>query len=134
MLVNIVRDHRPGSMGVAFDLPGGTFRNDLVADYKGGRAATPTDLTPQFDMVREVLRALNVPTLGVPGFEADDVLATLATQARDRGCDAIVVTGDRDAFQLVEDPHIKVLYNRKGVSDYSLYDEAGILERTGVSP
>src|ERR1019366_1104312 len=68
------------------------------------------------------------------GFEADDVLATLATEARDRGCDVVVVTGDRDSFQLVEDPHVRVLYNRRGVSDYALYDEAGIEERTGVRP
>ena len=62
------------------------------------------------------------------------MLATLATQARDRGHDVIVVTGDRDCFQLVEDPYVRVLYNRRGVSDYALYDEAGIEERTGVRP
>src|SRR5690606_19042669 len=64
----------------------------------------------------------------------DDIIATLATQARDAGMDVIVVTGDRDVYQLVEDPHVKVLYNRRGVSDYVLYDEAGIQERTGVPP
>ena len=68
------------------------------------------------------------------GFEADDIIATLATQGRDRGDDVIIVTGDRDTYQLVEDPHVKVLYNKRGVSDYALYDEAGILERTGVTP
>jgi DNA polymerase-1 len=134
MLVNIVRDHSPSALAVAFDLPGKTFRDDLVEEYKGGRAETPEDLLAQFDFIREVLGALNVPVVGVAGFEADDVLATLATQARDRGSDAVVVTGDRDCFQLVEDPHVKVLYNRRGVSDYSLYDEAGIVERTGVVP
>ena len=72
--------------------------------------------------------------LELAGFEADDIIATLATEARDRGDDVIIVTGDRDAYQLVEDPHIKVLYNKRGVSDYALYDEAGILERTGVTP
>jgi len=134
MLANVVRDHHPGSLAVAFDLPGGTFRDHLVEEYKGGRAETPEDLLPQFDMIREVLGALAVPVIGVLGYEADDVLATLATQARDRGTDVVVVTGDRDFFQLVEDPHIRVLYNRRGVSDYSLYDEAGIVERTGVTP
>ena len=68
------------------------------------------------------------------GFEADDVLATLASEARDRGHPVIIVTGDRDSYQLVEDPYIRVLYNRRGVSDYALYDEAGIEERTGVLP
>ena len=134
MLVNVVRDHRPGALAVAFDLPGETFRHELVEDYKGGRAETPDILLPQFAMIREVLSALHVPQLGVPGFEADDVLATLATQARDRGCDVVVVTGDRDCFQLVEDPHVRVLYNKRGVSDYDLYDEAGIVARTGLPP
>jgi DNA polymerase-1 len=72
--------------------------------------------------------------LDLPGYEADDIVATLATQGRDAGLDVIVVTGDRDVYQLVEDPHVKVLYNRRGVSDYVLYDEAGIEERTGVPP
>ncbi len=134
MLVNMVRDHHPAALAVAFDLEGPTFRDELVPDYKAGRAETPEDLPPQFEFIREVLASLNVPVVGVPGYEADDVLATLATQARDRGCDVVVVTGDRDSFQLVEDPHVKVLYNRRGVSDYALYDEAGIVERTGVVP
>jgi DNA polymerase I len=134
MLINIVRDQSPAALAVAFDLPGGTFRDDLVEEYKAGRAETPDDLMPQFDMIREVLGALCVPVVGVPGYEADDVLATLATEARDRDCDVVVVTGDRDCFQLVEDPHVRVLYNRRGVSDYTLYDEAGIIARTGVEP
>jgi DNA polymerase-1 len=134
MLVLIVREHRPGSLAVAFDLPGATFREELVEDYKAGRAETPDDLLPQFSMIRRILDALGVPVIGKAGYEADDVLATLATQARDRGCDVVVVTGDRDCFQLVEDPHVRVLYNRRGVSDYTLYDEAGIVERTGVRP
>src|ERR1700728_1180364 len=134
MLVYLVREHRPDSLAVAFAPRGGNFRDDMVEDYKGGRAATPDDLLPQFGMIRDVLAALNVPVVEVPTFEADDVLATLATEARDRGCPVVVVTGDRDCFQLVEDPYVKVLYNRRGVSDYSLYDVAGIVERTGVTP
>jgi len=106
----------------------------MIEDYKGGRAETPKDLPHQFEMIREIMEALAIPVVGAPGFEADDVLATLATEARDRACDVVVVTGDRDSFQLIEDPHVRVLYNRRGVSDYSLYDEAGIVERTGVPP
>jgi DNA polymerase-1 len=78
--------------------------------------------------------ALHIPVLGVPQFEADDVLATLATWGRDAHIPVVVVTGDRDCFQLVEDPYVRVLYNRRGVSDYSLYDEAGIFERCGIEP
>jgi DNA polymerase-1 len=134
MVATIVKDHEPGALAVAFDLPGETFRDGMVEDYKGGRAETPDNLPPQFEMIREVMEALGIPVIEAPGFEADDVLATLATEARDRGCDVVVVTGDRDSFQLIEDPHIRVLYNRRGVSDYSLYDEAGIVERCGVPP
>ena len=134
MVTYIVREHSPGSLAVAFDLPGDTFRDQMVVDYKAGRAETPKELPPQFEMIREIMAALAIPVVGAPGFEADDVLATLATEARDRGCDVVVVTGDRDSFQLIEDPHIRVLYNKRGVSDYSLYDEAGIIERTGVPP
>jgi len=134
MVLYLVKDHAPMGMAVAFDLPGGTFRDEIVDDYKGGRNETPADLPPQFDMIREVLAALAIPVVGAEGFEADDVLATLATEARDRGHPVIVVTGDRDSYQLVEDPYIRVLYNKRGVSDYALYDEAGIQERTGVTP
>jgi DNA polymerase I len=134
MVVNLVRDHRPIGLAVAFDLPGGTFRDEIVEDYKGGRADTPPDLPHQFDLIRALLGSLAIPVVGAEGFEADDVLATLASEARDRGHPVVIVTGDRDSYQLVEDPYIRVLYNRRGVSDYALYDEAGILERTGVSP
>ena len=134
MVQFIIREHQPGSLAVAFDLPGETFRDEMIADYKAGRAEAPQDLPPQFEMIREVMHALAIPVVEAPGYEADDVLATLATEARDRGCDVVVVTGDRDSFQLIEDPHVRVLYNRRGVSDYSLYDEAGIVERCGVPP
>jgi DNA polymerase-1 len=134
MLVNLVRDHHPSGLAVAFDLPGGTFRDEVVDDYKGGRAETPADLIAQFDMIRALLGSLAIPVVDAVGYEADDVLATLATEARDRSQPVIIVTGDRDAYQLVEDPFIRVLYNRRGVSDYVLYDELGIEERTGVRP
>jgi len=134
MVSYIVREHQPSSLAVAFDLPGQTFRDEMVAEYKAGRAEAPNDLPPQFEMIREVMHALAIPVVEAPGFEADDVLATLATEARDRGTDVVVVTGDRDSFQLIEDPRVRVLYNRRGVSDYSLYDEAGIVARCGVPP
>ncbi|HVM02278.1 MAG TPA: 5'-3' exonuclease H3TH domain-containing protein, partial [Acidimicrobiales bacterium] len=134
MLVNLLKDHRPDAIAVAFDRPEPTFRHALVKDYKAGRAEAPDVLRQQMGLVRQVVETLRIPLLEVPGYEADDVIATLATQARDRGDEVVVVTGDRDEYQLVEDPHVKVLYNRRGVSDYVLYDEAGIRERTGVTP
>ncbi len=134
MLINLWRDHQPDKVVVAFDRPEPTFRHTMVPTYKGTRDSAPDILRQQMGLVREVLEALAVPTVDAPGFEADDVIATLATEGRDAGHEVIVVTGDRDTYQLVEDPSVRVLYNVRGVSDYKLYDEAGIAERTGVRP
>ncbi|MEM7143337.1 MAG: DNA polymerase I [Actinomycetota bacterium] len=134
MLINLIKDHQPDHIGVAFDRPEPTFRHEMTPTYKAQRESAPDILRQQMGLVREVLEALTIPTVEIVGFEADDIIATLATQGRDRGDDVIVVTGDRDSYQLVEDPHVKVLYNKRGVSDYALYDEAGIFERTGVKP
>jgi DNA polymerase I len=134
MLINLMRDHGHRRMAVAFDRPEPTFRHEQVDTYKANRQAAPDILRQQIGLVRQVVETLGIRVLELPGYEADDIIATLATQGRDAGLDVIVVTGDRDVYQLVEDPHIKVLYNRRGVSDYVLYDEAGIEERTGVPP
>ena len=134
MLVYLIREQKPSALAVAFDHPGETFRDEMNADYKAGRAETPHLLPPQFDMIREVMGALAIPVVEAEGFEADDVIATLATEAAERDCEVVIVTGDRDSFQLVRDPYIRVLYNKRGVSDYALYDEAGIVGRTGVPP
>jgi len=134
MLVNLLRDHHPEHVAVAFDRPEPTFRHEAEVAYKANREAAPDILRQQIGLVRQVVEVLDIPILEVPGYEADDIIATLATEARDRGDDVLVVTGDRDSYQLVEDPHVKVLYNKRGVSDYALYDEAGIESRTGVHP
>jgi len=134
MLINLWRDHDPDQIIVAFDRPEPTFRHAKIPDYKATRDSAPDILRQQMGLVRELLDVLAIPTVDVAGYEADDIIATLAATGRDRGDDVIIVTGDRDVYQLVEDPHLKVLYNRRGVSDYKLYDEAGIRERTGVHP
>ena len=134
MLINLMKDHEPDHVAVAFDRPEPTFRHEMTPSYKAQRESAPDILRQQMGLVREVLDAMAIPTLETIGFEADDIIATLATQGRNRGDDVIVVTGDRDSYQLVEDPHVKVLYNKRGVSDYALYDESGIVERTGVKP
>ena len=134
MLVYLIREQRPSALAVAFDAPGDTFRDEMLEDYKAGRADTPWLLPHQFDIIREVMASLAIPVIEAPGFEADDVIATLATEAEARRCEVVIVTGDRDSFQLVHDPWVRVLYNKRGVSDYTLYDEAGIAERTGVAP
>ena len=134
MFINLVRDHRPDAVAVAFDRPEPTFRHVQNPEYKAQREAAPDILKQQMALVRQVVDTLGVTAIDQPGIEADDIIATLATLAKERGDEVIIVTGDRDAYQLVEDPHVKVLYNKRGVSDYALYDEAGILERTGVHP
>ncbi|MDQ6852580.1 MAG: DNA polymerase I, partial [Actinomycetota bacterium] len=131
MLIKMLGDEKPDYIAVAFDTAGPTFRDEMDADYKAGRKETPDVFSSQLPLIREVLDALEVPVLEVPGVEADDVIATLAAQAAGEEIDTVIVTGDRDTYQLVRDPHVKVLYNRRGVSDYVLYDEAGIVERTG---
>ena len=134
MLVSLLRDHEPDGVAVAFDRPGGTFRHQRLPSYKANREKQEDTLYQQLDLVRELVSALGLRVVDADGFEADDVLATLATVARDANRDVTIVTGDRDSYQLVEDPYVRVLYNKRGVSDYALYDEAGILERTGVRP
>jgi DNA polymerase-1 len=134
MLVNLVKDHHPDQVVATFDRPEPTFRHEMISDYKAGRQETPDILRQQMGLVRQLVETLKIPLVEIAGYEADDVIATLAAAAEARGDEVIVVTGDRDAYQLVHDPLIRVLYNRRGVSDYALYDEAGILGRTGVTP
>ena len=134
MLINLVRDHQPDGIAVTFDLPQPTFRHERTAIYKANREKAPDVLREQMGLVRQVVETLRLPLIDLPGYEADDIIATLATRAAAQDLDVLIVTGDRDSYQLVEDPHIKVVYNKRGVSDYALYDEAGILERTGVKP
>ena len=134
MLINVIKDQHPDGMIVAFDRPEPTFRHEAEPQYKAQRESAPDILRQQMGLVREVLDAIGIQQIEAVGWEADDLLATLTTALVARGDDVVVVTGDRDSYQLVEDPHIKVLYNKRGVSDYALYDEAGIEARTGVTP
>ena len=134
MFINVLKEQRPDDVLVAFDRPEPTFRHVADETYKANREAAPDILRQQMGLVREVLEALGVKSCELAGWEADDLIATAVEQAVGRGDDVVIVTGDRDAYQLVQDPHVKVLYNRRGVSDYALYDEAGIKERTGVTP
>ncbi len=134
MFVYMVKDQKPDGILVAFDRPEPTFRHEANPLYKAQREAAPDILRQQMGLVREVLAALNVAVFDLAGWEADDILATLAEQAKGEGHDVVIVTGDRDSYQLVHDPHVRVLYNKRGVSDYALYDEAGIKEKTGVTP
>ena len=134
MMINVLKDHTPDGVFVAFDRPEPTFRHVAEPLYKAQREAAPDILRQQMGLVREVLDAIGIYTVDLSGWEADDIIATATDRIADAGHDVIIVTGDRDSYQLVRDPDVKVLYNKRGVSDYAFYDEAGIEERTGVTP
>ncbi len=134
MLLSVMKDHTPDSVIVVFDRKEPTFRHKAAPEYKAQRVTQPDILYQQLDIIREMLSALGIQSIDAAGFEGDDLIATIADRADNEGIDVLIVTGDRDTFQLVKDPHIRVMYNLRGVSDYALYDEAGIVNRTGVTP
>jgi DNA polymerase-1 len=134
MLINVLKDHTPDGVVVMFDRPEPTFRHEAEPLYKAQRDAAPDILRQQMGLVREVLDAVGITAIDLSGWEADDLIATATDRLVDAGHQVIIVTGDRDSYQLVRDPDVKVLYNKRGVSDYAFYDEAGIEERTGVTP
>jgi DNA polymerase I len=133
MLINVLRDEQPTHLAVAFDLSRQSFRTETFPEYKANRSATPTEFKGQISLVQDVLAALAVPVVTAEGYEADDVIATLATQAEAAGLDVLICSGDRDVFQLVSD-HVTVLYPRKGVSDMARMTPAAVEERYGLTP
>jgi DNA polymerase-1 len=133
MLWKLIREERPEYLGIAWDPPGPTFRDHLFTDYKATRTAMPDDLARQLPYVRRLFEAMRVPVLEVPGYEADDVLATLVGHALARDVDVVVVTGDKDLLQLVG-PRVRVLSVSGRTGEPVLYDEAKVRERWGVEP
>jgi DNA polymerase-1 len=133
MLINLLRDEQPSHIAAAFDVSRQTFRVDKYPEYKAGRSATPDEFRGQIDITKEVLVALGITVLAEPGFEADDIIATLATQAEDDGYRVLVVTGDRDSLQLVSDD-VTVLYPRKGVSELTRFTPEAVVEKYGLTP
>ncbi|MGB5730409.1 MAG: DNA polymerase I [Acidimicrobiia bacterium] len=133
MLIKLIQDERPDAIAVAWDVRGPTFRTEAYDDYKAQREKAPDLFTSQLPLIDEVLDAMDIEQIRVPGYEADDVIATLATRGRAEGWDVVVVTGDRDAFQLIE-PGITVLYTVRGISEIVRADEAWLTERYGVGP
>jgi len=123
MLLTLVKDHKPDGLVVVFDRPEPTFRHEAIPEYKAQREKAPETLIQQLGIIRELLDALGIRWIEMPGFEGDDLIATMASRAEAEGNDVIIVTGDRDSYQLVHDPHVRVLYNKRGVSDYALYGE-----------
>ena len=133
MLINVLRDEEPTHVAVAFDVGRQTFRSEMYAEYKAGRSETPADFRGQVSLIKEVLEALAIPTIEAEGFEADDVIATLATQAEQEGMNVLIVTGDRDVLQLV-DGQVTVLMTRRGISEMSRFDPAAVEEKYQLTP
>jgi DNA polymerase I len=131
MLRKLMADHSPPYIAASFDVRGKTFRDDIVSDYKANRAAMPDDLAEQIGWVHEACEAMGVPILTAPGYEADDVIGTLAVKAVAAGYDVAIVSIDKDFFQLVADPHVKVYDPRE---DGAWFDEAGVVTKFGVKP
>ncbi len=133
MLINVLRDERPTHVAVAFDRGEPTFRHEQYVEYKANRRETPADFRSQLSLIFEVLDALGIQRLSLAGYEADDIIATLATQGAADGMSVLIVTGDRDALQLVTDD-VTVLMTRRGISDMTRFTPGAVTEKYGLTP
>ncbi|MFI7400006.1 DNA polymerase I [Streptomyces sp. NPDC049541] len=133
MLANTLRDEEPTHFAVAFDVSRKTWRSEEFTEYKANRSKTPDEFKGQVELIGELLDAMNASRFAVDGFEADDVIATLATQAEAEGFEVLIVTGDRDSFQLVSE-HTTVLYPTKGVSELTRFTPEKVFEKYGLTP
>jgi len=133
MLINLMRDEHPTHVAAAFDVSRKTFRTEAYAEYKANRLKTPDDFRGQLSLIQDVLGTLGIASLELAGYEADDLIATLATKAADEGFDVLICTGDRDALQLVNE-RVTVLYPRRGVSDLTRFTPEEVMAKYGLTP
>ena len=133
MLINVLRDEQPTHVAVAFDRSEPTFRHEQYVEYKANRRETPADFRSQLSLIFEVLDALGIPRLSVAGYEADDIIATLTVAATEAGMDVLIVSGDRDNLQLVND-HVTVLMTRRGISDMTRFTPEEVVAKYGLTP
>jgi DNA polymerase-1 len=133
MLIKMLQDEQPTHVAVAFDRGEPTFRHEQYVEYKANRRETPTDFRSQLPLIFEVLDALGITRLSVPGYEADDIIATLAVQAVEQGMDVLIVTGDRDVLQLVG-PHVTALMTRRGISEMTRFTPEAVTAKYGLTP
>lgn len=133
MLLKLIKDLKPDHIIAAYDLPGPTHRHEVYKEYKGTRAKTEPELVEQLTESREVLSAFNIPIYESPGFEADDIIGTIATRVK-KDFDVIIASGDMDTMQLVDDARVRVYTLRKGIQDTVLYDEDAVRARFGFGP
>jgi DNA polymerase I len=133
MLINVLRDELPTHVAVAFDRGEPTFRHEQWVEYKANRRETPVDFRNQLSLIFEVLDALGISRLSVPGYEADDIIATLTTEAEQAGFDVLIVTGDRDVLQLV-DSHTTALMTRRGITEMTRFTPEEVTAKYGLTP
>ncbi len=133
MLIRLLKDHHPDGIAVAWDVSRQTFRTEAYPEYKAQRTKAPDHFRSQLPLMDEVLQALQITQLRAEGYEADDIIASLTRQAVDDGWEVLIVTGDRDAFQLVGGP-VKVIYTRRGISDTVVADAVYVDEKYGIGP
>jgi len=133
ILIRLLEEEKPEYMVITFDTPVPTFRHKEFKEYKAHRKKMPDELISQIPLIREIIDNYNIATCSKEGYEADDVIGTLAKEAEKRDCDTIIVTGDKDAFQLIS-PHTKIMTTIKGVTEVKIYDEEGIRKKYGVDP
>jgi DNA polymerase-1 len=133
MLINAINMIKPDYIAVAFDKKGKTFRHEMFEDYKGTRKPTPEELIPQFNLLKESLTEVGVTTLELEGYEADDILGVLSGTAAKNGVSSVLLTGDKDAFQLISDS-CKVMLTRKGVSEIEVFDAEKLRDEYGLAP
>jgi len=133
MLLKVMEDYKPDYIGVAFDKKAPTFRHKEFAEYKAGRKKMPPELAEQMEPLKEVLDAFNIYRIELEGFEADDLIGTLAKHCEEKGFESLIVTGDRDALQLTSDI-TKVLFTKKGISQLEIYNDKKVMEEYEVTP
>lgn len=133
MLINLLRDEQPTHVGVAFDVGRRTFRTESYEDYKATRAATPAEFSGQIDLIKQVLDAMGIAHAELADYEGDDILATWSHEGDERGWEGLVVSGDRDSFQLI-DKNTTVLYPHRGVSDLARMTPQAVQDKYGVAP
>ncbi len=133
MFLKLIEEYKPDYIGVAFDKKGPTFRHEVYQEYKATRQKTPEELIPQFEILKEMLRLMNIAIYEIDGYEADDILGSFARISSERNMDAYLVTGDRDALQLVS-PGVKVVLTKKGISDVQVYDMDEVKREYGLEP
>ncbi|MBC8568896.1 MULTISPECIES: DNA polymerase I [Lentihominibacter] len=133
MLDKIKRDYEPEYMAVAFDMKAPTFRHKEYEEYKAGRKKMPPELAMQIPLLKDILRAMNIKQLELEGFEADDIIGTIAKKAETEGLNPYIITGDKDELQLASDV-TKVIITRKGVSEFDIYDREAMIEKYGFTP